>query len=261
MNNRTRRLAILASAGLLLAAFYLYRGADEPAPQAPSEPSGQTRQQPGEGKTQQQKAAPIAKEAKTGAAITAEEEQNGMYKKLVLEVNGVQKPFDWSNVTSPSYLPEMYALDMNKDGKDELLVVLTTGHGTGVRESRVHVLDPEALTETAVDNPLETIRKHMKTAVTEEGIDIAIGAGSSSVRLDRQAFTSEPANWFDELGFGSIVRYEIRNNELVAELPAQLSPADFIGEATLTYSYRNGRYSPYRLEFTGGSASMMLPVD
>lgn len=92
---------------MLLAAFYLFRGADEPAPQAPSEPSGQMHRQPDEGKTQQQKAAPIAKEAKTGAAMGAQEEQNGMYKKPVLEVNGKQKPFDWPNVTIPSSPPEI----------------------------------------------------------------------------------------------------------------------------------------------------------
>ncbi|WP_409342702.1 hypothetical protein [Paenibacillus sp. MBLB4367] len=259
MTGRQITLCSLAAAGVLLVAFAFYADrANHPIrPDAEKETALQ-RQETAKNKPN---AAPIAKEAKTGAALYASEEQGGMYENLILQVNGGSLHTTWSNEINPSFAPEIYALDLNKDGRDELLILITTGHGTGVRESWAHAIDPEKLAEIAVDNPVEAVRKHIQSKVTTAEVSVSVGPGGTPMRIDPETIAAEPANWFDKLAFGSIVRFEIRNNELVAEIPAQLSPADFIGEATLTYDYRNGRYSPYRIEFTSGNASTMLLLD
>jgi hypothetical protein len=70
------------------------------------------------------------------------QESNGMYEGFVLEIKGKRQYFDWQNVKNPSFRPQMILKDINHDGGKELIVILTTGTGTGYHTEDIHVLNP-----------------------------------------------------------------------------------------------------------------------
>ncbi|MEK3778722.1 hypothetical protein MHB85_30015 [Paenibacillus sp. FSL K6-4396] len=44
------------------------------------------------------------------------------------------------NVANPSFYPQISVVDLDADGEDEVVVVLIQGTGSGVHDSKVHVL-------------------------------------------------------------------------------------------------------------------------
>ena len=69
-------------------------------------------------------------------------------------------PF-WMNVTNPSYAPQVYYEDINKDEKKELIIILTKGYGTGLLDQEVIVfhIDNNQFGEVLVDNPMAIVNK------------------------------------------------------------------------------------------------------
>ncbi|MGX2959647.1 hypothetical protein JNUCC23_10345 [Peribacillus sp. JNUCC 23] len=58
-----------------------------------------------------------------------------------------------------------------------------------------------------------------------------------------------PTNLFADIGFGSIIDYEVKDNQLIAKIPGQISPAGFIGEIVIVYEYRDKMYQAKSIEF------------
>ncbi|MCO0600446.1 hypothetical protein NGI46_24175 [Peribacillus butanolivorans] len=64
-----------------------------------------------------------------------------LYRDFKIDFKGkvYSRPF-WINDINPSYAPQIYYEDINKDEKKELIIILTKGYGTGVLEEEVYVL-------------------------------------------------------------------------------------------------------------------------
>lgn len=73
-------------------------------------------------------------------AVYGVQEKGDLFSSLDVAINGEPKTFDWSNVTNPSFYPQIFVIDLNKDGEDEIVIILTKGTGTGIHNSEVHVL-------------------------------------------------------------------------------------------------------------------------
>ena len=54
---------------------------------------------------------------------------------------------------------------------------------------------------------------------------------------------------FNEIYFGSIIKYEIINHKLIATLHPQFSPGAFVGSVIITYEYRDKMYQAKSMEF------------
>lgn len=55
-------------------------------------------------------------------------------------------------MTNPSFYPQLSVIDLDADGEDEMVIVLTKATGTGVHDSEVHVLKSD-FTEITVSDP------------------------------------------------------------------------------------------------------------
>jgi hypothetical protein len=60
------------------------------------------------------------------------DEDFGNYRGFILQINDRKKYFRWENVTNPSYGPKLMLSDLDKDGKEELIIQLCKGYGTGI---------------------------------------------------------------------------------------------------------------------------------
>lgn len=184
-----------------------------------------------------------------GVALTAAD-IDWTYKDFYLEVNGSKRYFDWKNVVNPSHAPKLLMMDINNDGQKELIIILTTGYGTGVYISEAHVIDPETLIEVYVDNPNIVVLKNVKTNITENEIEISTGDKKTVINKDK--LNVEPGYKISAIGFGGICSFDVVENKLIVTMHGQISPACFIGTLTITYEFKDNMYQAANIEFTDG---------
>ncbi|MGI6550403.1 MAG: copper amine oxidase N-terminal domain-containing protein [Syntrophomonadales bacterium] len=184
----------------------------------------------------------ISSNPKAKARLYPFQEINGMYDGFILEVNGNRQYFNWKNISNPTFAPRIVLTDINQDDEEELIIILTTGNGTGVHIEDIHVLNPDTFTEFEVEAPAEIVKQNIVTGIAPDGdqvtIHIKIGDEETKVYKDKDY----AATWFDSVSIGNNRRYEVIDNKLVAKMVAQVSPAGFIGEIEATYVFDHGRY-------------------
>lgn len=184
----------------------------------------------------------VSSNSEAEARLYPFQEINGMYDGFILEVNGNRQYFNWKNVSNPTFAPQIIFNDINQDDKKELIIILTTGTGTGVHIEDIHVLNPGTFTEIEVEAPAEIVEQNIDTEIAGDGdkvaIHIKIGDEETTVYKDKEY----AATWFDNVSIGNSYHYEVLNNDLVVKMAAQVSPAGFIGQIEATYVFDNGKY-------------------
>ena len=176
--------------------------------------------------------------------------KTGAYDGLYLSMNGVSRYYDWKNIGKDAFLPELILKDINGDGQKELVVILTTGKGTGVNQKTVHVINPQNFAEINVIDPLDIIEKYADTSIVHEN-----GSVTVTVRVNGQdSVITLPEDyaqgWGEEKAwFGSIVTYEVDGSVLKAIVPAQISITVFAGEIVITYAFDGSQYVMKTIEY------------
>lgn len=176
-------------------------------------------------------------------------EQKDMFSSLNVVINGEAKTFHWNNVTNPSFYPQISVVDLNADGKDEIVIVLTKGTGTGVHDSEVHVLESD-FSEILVSDPrkfvLSNIKVYLKT-------DRDIRKYTLSVDGQEYLFEfseSDSNDWFEQPTVQNILRFGLKDNQLIAEIPIQISTGNYLGDAIVRYAFVNGKLEPSKIEIS-----------
>jgi hypothetical protein len=188
----------------------------------------------------------VATIPKEGVILSAIE-RKGMYKDFILEVKGCKRFFNWENVSNATYAPELLLIDINHDKQKELIIILTTGTGTGVHVTEAHVINLETLIETYIDNPKAIILKNVKTKIMENVVEITIG--NQKTLINKDDFDAKPENFFSNINFENISSFEVANDELKVNVGAQISIMDFVGEVQISYNYKDNMYQADRIEF------------
>ncbi len=66
-----------------------------------------------------------------------------VFESLTVQAGKLSKTFPWMNVTNPTYYPIVHIADIDDDDKNEVIIILTNGYGTGTNEQEIHVLNKE----------------------------------------------------------------------------------------------------------------------
>ncbi len=173
------------------------------------------------------------------------------YNGLYLSINGTTKYFDWESTFKDAFFPELILEDVNSDGKRELIVILTTDEGTGIRQSEVHVIDPANFNAAPVTAPLAVIGENVTSAIVHENGAVTISItvnGKKSVTAHRE---DGAGGWAEnEAAFGSIVRYAVNGAKLTSTIPAQVSNTLFVGYVTVTYAFDGNQYVMDSIKYT-----------
>jgi hypothetical protein len=166
---------------------------------------------------------------------------------------GVQSFPSWKNEISPVFSPKLFYKDINQDGQKELIIVLTTYHGSDLHIQEVHVLHKiqnnksYKYTEIIVENPSDIFHENVKTTLTKSEAIIIIGDKKNIIKLKK--FGVEPSHIYSSIDIENALSYEIKDNKLTAILGARIAPSVIVGNFLITYIFKNGRYQMSEIEF------------
>lgn len=200
----------------------------------------------------------IAKSDKVDVTLYAKK-MNGVYTDFKIGFQGgvLKRPY-WINTTSPTWSPQIIYEDINKDGENELIIILTKGTGTGILEQEVHVfqIQNQRITkelvkvpvEVLVDDPIAIVLKNVKTELLPNKAIISIG--EKKYAIDTKPLKIEPEHLFPDIYFGNLINFEVNDNQLIAKIGGQISPAGgSIGDIQITYMFKNKMYQAKSIEF------------
>lgn len=200
----------------------------------------------------------ISKLNKADVTIYAKK-MNGVYTDFKIDYQGsvLKRPY-WINTTNPTWSPEIIYEDINKDGKNELIIILTKGNGTGILEREVHVFHfqnqrinnqlVEVPIEVLVDDPVAIVLKNVKTELLPNRATISIG--DKNYTIDTRHFKVEPEHLFQDIYFGNQINFEINDSQLIAKIGGQIAPAGgSIGDVQITYVFKDKMYQAKSVEF------------
>jgi len=91
--------------------------------------------------------------------LSAANLKDGIFSDMTLSIDGKTKRFPWKTYGEQAFLPELSYADVDRDGRNELIVILCKGEGTGMLEEEIHVLNPEHFLEITVQSPLTALEK------------------------------------------------------------------------------------------------------
>ena len=155
----------------------------------------------------------IAKSDKTDVTLYAKK-MNGLYTDFKIDFQGsiISKPY-WMNTTNPTWSPEIIYEDINRDGKKELIIILTKGTGTGVLEREVHVFQIQQQrfdnmqivmpVEVLVDDPI-AYDKNIELTPNKASVSI----GDKKYTIDFKHLGIQPKHLFGDISFGNIINFE-----------------------------------------------------
>lgn len=176
----------------------------------------------------------------------------GLYKGMRLSINGKEQAFDWENIAMISDLPQLYYVDLNEDEKEELVVILSQGRGTGAVRQTIHVVNPESLDEYEVENPLDVIADQVEiTILSPKEAEIKIGEKVTNVNLEdvdllRPGVDKISADIFYE----NYIKYEITdNNILKSTIGAEVEPLAYLGFIEIDYFFQDGKFKANHIVF------------
>ena len=130
---------------------------------------------------------------------------------MTLSINGKTKSSPWKAYGESALLPKLSYADVDGDGRNELIVNLCEGQGTGTSSWEMHVLNPEDLSEIAVQSPLDAIKSRVVSTVDESGVKITID-NQKAIEFSAEDILKKGAvkdHWFSNLAVGSIVDYSV----------------------------------------------------
>jgi len=171
-----------------------------------------------------------------------------MYKDFKLKIGDFTRYLKlWKNINVPAFVPQLILSDINQDKQDELIVILTTGEGTGINKTEAHVVNVGKFYESYVDDTRSIILKNLITKISNNVVEITIG--NKTTKVDIKHWNISPENLFKNVVFDNIIIFDVIENELIANVVAQISPTVFIGDIKISYIYKDDIYQSNEIKF------------
>ncbi|WP_291570966.1 hypothetical protein [Clostridium sp. UBA4548] len=176
--------------------------------------------------------------------LFGKEGEKAGYEKIIVQGNGSKKEFDWKSVRNT---PTIALCDLNNDGKEELIIILTTGYGTGFLEQKIHVVNLENMSEYEVKSPVDIARSNIKVSLCSEKVIFSLNEKEVSYSIkDKIKTTAEEE--FKNLTYGTFIMYYLEDNKIKAKIDAAISPNFSLAEFEITYKYSEEGFIPENLK-------------
>ena len=170
-----------------------------------------------------------------GIQIYADKEaKDGLFTEMTIKTARKEKKFPWTNVNNESFYPTMTMSDVNNDSINEIVVLLTKDHGSGIHIEEAHVLTKD-LKELPIEDPLQAVQSRVKSEIIKSGGKVTVRAEVDHERIEKVYNKTDAGDWNEEVGYGSIVEYSVANNTLSAEIAGGVSQAEFAFTAKVDY--------------------------
>ncbi|MBE9912985.1 hypothetical protein G8C92_02900 [Paenibacillus donghaensis] len=178
--------------------------------------------------------------------ISGDKTESGTFEHLKLETPVFTRSIPGYNVTNPSYAPQIISEDLNGNGKKETVIILTTGYGTGVYQSNVLVYNAEG-EELHVEDGNTAFLKQFSGSFTSEGLELMVQG--TRYEIPSELVLPEAGQLNSAPGIGSILQYAVEDGVLTATTAVQISPAEYVGDLKLKYSFKNGLFQAGNASF------------
>ncbi|PYY31266.1 hypothetical protein [Paenibacillus illinoisensis] len=159
---------------------------------------------------------------------------------FTLEINGNTKDFDWYYLGDMGTDPQVHYTDLTGDGKEEAVVIIQTGRGTGLNNYDIHVVNADDFSEIRVQSYEDIVANYIESHVKKNGdgtLAIAAEVQGQVYNFDYD-FDPAPDHDQDELGFGGVTIYRLENQKIKLNLPGSvgISPT-YVCDFNVTYAY------------------------
>lgn len=173
---------------------------------------------------------------KNGIYVTSKSTvEGGLLYEFTVDVRGeANRTFLWDTIEDETRPPLIDEADVNQDGINEIIIRITTGTGTGISMSDIHVLQPVTLEELEIEDPAEALNQRLKSSITHRDNHTYVSAELDGKHLSKVYDYTEGA-WGDKVGFGSNVSYELTGGHIVARLAGAASMTEFPLEVVAHY--------------------------
>lgn len=166
------------------------------------------------------------------------EQGESKFGKYLLQSDSGSKEFQWGDSmgSDDSWSPQMSIHDLNNDGSSEIVIILTSGHGTGALSQEVHVLKKDTLQEIEVQPYSEILEENISMETFPDRYVLTNGTKYFIINKDEFPYLDK-TDFFDLPSLGSVIQYEVIDNTLTLSIPIQISITDFYGEISIQYEY------------------------
>lgn len=192
----------------------------------------------------------IYKSLKNGQIVlTADlDTKNNVYKNFKLKIGNTVKSFDWQSIGTKGLEPTIRLINLG-DEKDAGVVVFTTkAAGVGVFINDVKIFRIYDFSPIQVENPVDIIKNHLKAVTENDKIIITID-GTSTV-LDKEYLSSIGIfNLTNRFYYDNHIGYELRDNNLVAEIGVSNENLIYMGKIIIEYKLSDGSLKLNKIYF------------
>lgn len=161
------------------------------------------------------------------------------FERVLIKTKLAQREFNWKATTKN---PGLILADLTGTGQESVDIIFVTAYGTGLYESQIHILSMDLKREIPVENPAVAAKRLIRPSI--QGKDIVLRAGNKEYRVRPSVGPGGLARELQNLQYGAVVAYKVENNKLKATVTVQTNPSTFLGEFTLVYNYKGGRFVP-----------------
>ncbi|EYE88723.1 hypothetical protein Q428_06575 [Fervidicella metallireducens AeB] len=174
--------------------------------------------------------------------------QNNIYKNFKLKIGNTVKSFDWQSIGKKGLEPTIRLINIGDEKEAGVVVFTTKAAGVGVFINDVKVFRIDNFSPVQVENPVDIIKKHLKAVTEKDKIIITID-GTSTV-LDKEYLSSIGVlNLTNRFYFDNHIGYELRNNNLIAEVGVSNENLIYMGKVIVEYKFSDGSLKPSRIYF------------
>ncbi|MBM7702519.1 hypothetical protein [Metabacillus iocasae] len=162
-------------------------------------------------------------------------EKNGMYEEFQLRINGQYLSFpDWTAVKTQSKKPMLKEVDMNEDGRHELVVLLPQKVATGVFVNEAKVV--------TLTHPVSELRVYDARTVLLNEVKYYMDDGAFHVQLNDKDVLKLKGNAEPPiLSIDSFVSYNVDKQGLTATLNLQDAKGKKLGTFKVRYNELKGQ--------------------
>lgn len=228
-------------ASLMLLSIVLLSGCGPERPatdaQSPGEsPSKQVTTQP-----EQETGARLIMASKNGEVklYAAKETKNGT-KGVTLNINGSQKEFDWNYPGDTGNDPQVFYTDVTGDGREEAVIIIHIGKGTGLNNYDIHVVNAKDLSEIKVQSYEDIVADQIESHVAKNN------DGTLAIRVKTQGkeynfnydFDPAPDYSQEKLAFGGVLVYTLENQKIKLYVPGSVGVSPhYVSDFNVTYKF------------------------
>ncbi|MFE6078278.1 hypothetical protein ACFVQB_27865 [Paenibacillus sp. NPDC057886] len=173
--------------------------------------------------------------------LYANKEMDKVIEGVTLDVNGSKKDFDWK-IPDSGTKPQLFYTDLTSDGKEEAVVIIQTGKGTGLDNFEIHVINADDLSEIKVQSYEDIVANHIESHVAkkDDGIAVTVITQGKELKFENKSAIAAPDQ--KELAFGGVVTYTLENQTIKLNIPGSVGVSPiFVCDFNVSYKYDSAK--------------------